>query len=415
MDMLSTRKLGLFIICTSIFLSSASYCQETSDKAILDEAVRYIKIPQEGEAFGIVRDKTVRLKLDMSETYDDNIYLTKDNARYDLITSISPGIDAYYSTPDSLYFASYQAEMLIYSWHPDETRLNQDLETRIELFRNSRFKFRISDSFRPTTDPATSELTEYIKRIANNFVYNMRYDMSDKSSWEINYNQIIQNYLPHSYQNFSYIENEISPIWYWHISPKTSVTCEYDFGIINYYEGSDDYDSYYHQARVGISGKLTPKSTIFLKAGYQYRIYESPDRKNTQLPVLEGIYQYNLSEKTNIELIAAREINESVYEDAGYYKSINLYAKLSHNLTNSLLLNLSGVYIRSDYPRDTPAENDEYRKRSDNLYGFDGRFEYRFRYWLMAYLGYEYKIRESNIRDFRYKDSKIFCGGKIDF
>ena len=403
-----------YILLAGCALTIPCYPYSETSKAALDEAVRNIKIPAEGGGLGLVQDKKLRFNFAALEVYDDNIFLTKDNTQHDLITSLRPGASAYYGNSKSLYYIAYKAYVLVHTVHTNQTRVNQDLEGRIELFRNNPIKLTAMDVFQPTTDPATSETNDFIKRVYNDFKTILKYDLSDKSAWEITYEQILQNYVSLAYEKYSYLEQTVSPVLYWNITPKTSITGEYNIGMMRYYEGTD-YGSIYHQARAGITGQLTSRSRIFLKAGYQYRVYETSARKNTQGAVVECGYNYRLSEKTSLEVILGDNINESVYEDAGYYKSLNAYASLRHNLISGLGLNISGVYVRSDYPSDTMGTNGESKRRSDNLYGADVRLEYQPRYWCSMFLGYEFRIRNSNMRDFEYENTRISCGTRIDF
>ncbi len=403
----------LFIIGAGIFLP-ITYSYGQGNKAILDEKVRDIQAPKQGEAFGLLQEKAVRLKFAADETYDDNIFLIKDDTKYDYITTLSPGASVYYGNIDRLFYASYAADILIHGIYNRYTRINQDVEGRVELFRNSLIKLKVSDSFRPTTNPATSETNNFIRRVYNDFKTNIRYDMSEKTAWDFDYEQIVQNYISEGYRDYSYLEHIVSPVLYWHLSPKTSITGEYDLGIVDYYEGKK-FSSIYHQARAGITGTLSPKSTIYLKAGYQYRFYDETDIKNTQGAVFEGIYDYTLSDKTSVEFIVAQNINESVYEDVAYSKSTNLYASVTHDLTNSLSVDVSGFYIRSDYPHDTSTVEGATKKRSDNIYGFDTRLSYKLRNWFSSFVGYEFKLRDSDIREFGYQNSRISGGGKIEF
>ena len=383
------------------------------NKMLLDEQIRYIRVPEKDLAFGLVRERKVRPKMDTWVAYDDNIYLTKDATKNDIITHLSPGVYAYYGNEDNLYFAFYDADILIYGKNQNETRINQTIGVRADLFRKSRVKVTVKDTLRPTTDPATSESAAFVKRIYNDFESIVLYDISERTAVSITYDQYFQDYTSNEYKSFSYLQHVVSPTAYWHLSPKTSLTAEYDIGITDY-RGAK-YNSTYHQGRAGIQGRLTPKSTVYLKAGYQYRIYDKPDRKNTGDAILEGIYNYTLSPKTGFELIAAKRINESVYEDDGFFKSINVYASMTHHILYNLDLKISGCYIRSDYPRESEIMEQGLRKRSDNIYGASARLEYKFRYWLSAYTGYDFKIRDSNIRRFEYEDNIVYAGSKISF
>ncbi|MDD5422522.1 MAG: outer membrane beta-barrel protein [Candidatus Omnitrophota bacterium] len=385
-----------------------------SDKSALDESVRYLEAPKDGEAFGLLQEKRFRCSFNAEERYDDNIYLTKDATIDDFITTLSPSATFYYGNSDSLFYTSYNADIFLYGKKNKENRINQAVEARMELARNGRIKFRFSDTFRPTSDPATSETNDFVKRIANGFDATMRWDASEKTSLELSYDQVLQHYINESYRDYSYFEHRFSPILYWHNSPKLSFTGEYNLGIIDYYEGLN-YSSIFQQARAGVQGKLTAKSTVYLKAGYQYRYYESTARKNTQGAVAEAVYDYLLSQKTTVQILASYDINESVYEDVGYFKSANAYLSVNHDISNNLVARGSVFYVRSDYPQETVTSTGEIKKRTDNLLGFNVRATYDIKSWLAAYVEYQYKFKVSNFRDIEYGNSRVSGGAKLSF
>lgn len=407
----------IFMSCVLLMLSSL--CTDYShaaqaEKGMLDESIRYIKAPEEGAAFGLIQEKRLRFSLEVSEKYDDNIFLTKDNTQHDFITDIIPSAAFTFGNSDHLFFASYMADVLIYAEHNSQTRVNQALETRAELFRSGLARVVIRDTLKPTSDPATSETNDFVKRLYNDLNVKAIYDLSEKTSFEIEFDQVVQNYISSSYQDYSYFSNVIYPRVYWHLSPKTSITADAGVGYYDYYEGTN-YDNFFYQGRLGIEGVLTPKSSIFLRAGYQYKQYESSARKNAQGAVLEGVYDYRLSPKTMLEFIASRQLTESVYENEGYYNSTNFYLSVKHDMMNTLSMKVSGFYLNGDYPQETYTSTGDLKKRFDNTYGGTARLEYRPRNWILAYVGYEFRDRASNMRDFEYINNRIYCGGKLDF
>lgn len=381
-------------------------------RAMLDESVRGITTPSKGTAFGLIQERRVRVKLDTDVLYDSNIFLTKDNTKDDIITRLSPGIYAYTGNESNMFLGFYEADVLIYSKNnPKATRINQVIGGRVDLFKTSPVKINIKDTLRPTSDPATSEIRGFVKRVGNDFAGTVRYDMSPKTSADFTYSQYLEYYLSGDYKGYNYLTHTFAPTFYYHISPKTSLTAEYAFGL-THYMGGKDFNSSYQQGRLGIEGKLTPKSTIFLRSGYQYRVYENSDMKNGQGFVMEGVYDYRLSPKTAVELIVSSNLDESTYSNVGYYRGLNFFAFLNHRLLPNVDVNACGFYIRNDYPH--VAEGFD-TKRTDNLYGAGGKIAYRYKYWLSFYAGYDFKACYSNIRVFDYIDNIVSGGAKIDF
>ncbi|MCX5686501.1 MAG: outer membrane beta-barrel protein [Candidatus Omnitrophica bacterium] len=394
-------------------VSTPTYYSEPS-KALLDEKTRYIQAPGEGGAgHGMAQEKMVRIKLEGNINYDDNIYLTKDDTRYDIVSTISPGVYGYIGNDQYTAMGFYEADVLIYGRYTKEDRINQTVGGRVDLFKQGRINVSLQDALRPTTDPATNEVAPFVKRVGNDFSANVRYDMSPKTSLAVNYSQYLQYYVTDDYKQYSYLQHTISPVFYYHLSSKLSLTGEYNLGMTNYMGGAN-YNSLFNQARVGIEGTLTPKSRVYLRAGYQHRQYYNSDTKNTDGVVLQLGYDYSISPKTALSLVASSDIAESVWQYNAYYDSYNFYASLTHHLFYNLDVMINGVYLLSSYPREVNSV-DGMRKRMDNLYGAGARISYHLRTWLSAYAGYDFKCRNSNIRDLEYTDDIVSGGLKLSF
>lgn len=394
-------------------VTPSTYYSEPN-KAILDEKTRTIQVPKEGGVgYGAMQEKMIRVKLDSTIVYDDNIYLTKDDTRYDLVSGISPGIYGYVGNDHYTAMAFYEADVLIYGKYRKEDRINQVVGARLDLFKQGRIKISLQDSLRPTTDPASSEIAPFVKRVNNDFSAKVRYDMSPKTSLSINYDQYLQYYVSNAYKQFSYMQHTVSPVFYYHLTPKISLTGEYNLGMTNY-TGGANYNSLFNQARLGVEGTLSPKSRVYLRAGYQYRHYYAATTKNGEGAVLQLGYDYLMSPKTTINLVASSDINESVWNFNSFYNAYNFYASLTHHVLYNLDLNINGVYILSNYPHEVNTVQGM-RKRNDNLYGAGAKVSYSLRTWLSAYASYDFKYRNSNIRDLEYTDDMISGGLKLSF
>lgn len=386
------------------------------NKAMLNENVRYAPAPGTGGGFGIMQEHKIRLKLDTDVTYDDNIYLTKEGKVTDVITRIAPGIFGFIGNDQYTALGFYEADVLIYGKGTanDLTHVNQTLGGSVELFKQSRLKVSVHDTLRPTEDPATSEITPFVKRIANDFGATARYDMSPKTSVSLDYGLGSEYYITDSYKGFNYNQHTISPKFWYHLTPRTSLTGTYTLGLTNY-TGGANYNSTYNQGMAGIVGVLTPKSTIGLDAGFQYRSYDNSATKDASGFVMRGIYDYLWSPKTSIQLIGSSDINESVYSSVGYFHSYNLYGSISHHILYNLDLNLNGLYILSVYPHAAIVSGLGEVQRMDNLFGVGGELRYRFRTWMSAYAGYNFRGNVSNAKAFDYNDNMIHGGVKLDF
>jgi len=383
-----------------------------SSKAMLDEKTRYLQVPTIGPDLHLMQDRRVHVKLDTDVKYDSNIFLTKDATSSDVITTISPGVYAYAGNSNYLLTGYYTADVLIFGQHSKEDRVNQTINASAELFKNGKIKLNISDTLRPTSEQANSESQPYIRRVGNDWKNTVRYEISDKTALAFTYEQLLQYYITTSYKGYNYMQHLLSPVFYYKLSPKLSVTAEYILGITNYM-GGNDYNSVYNQGRLGIEGILSEKSRVFFRAGYQYRNYQKSDVKNTGWFVMEGVYDYAYSPKLNFQFVVSSSLDESIYSNAAYFESMNFYLKSNYKVLDNLNLETYGLYVNSNYPKPVTGAPD--KARSDNLFGAGTTLTYKFRPWISAYAACAYKIRESNIRVQQYKDATVSGGVDIYF
>ena len=385
----------------------------------LAEDIRYMgTLGMMGGAFD---DQFLSVKLDTFTEYEGNIYNTKDNTLWDMITHISPGVYINKGTDNNSFKGFYECDQLIYSVYTKNTRLNQAIGFRTELFQNSPFKIYVRDVLRRTQDPPTSETTEFVDRLPNIFEANIRYDMSPKTFFSLGYKQKLQNYLAHSRMEYSYLKHIINPSFNWRLSPKLTLLAEYNPEFVRYYKGAP-YNSISQSVVIGAIGNMTPKSQIYIKGGYEYRMYYNTTigRKvgnwgTAESPILECVYTWMPTVATQFELIASQRIEESVYRGLAYYIDTSAMATIRHKLLLDLAGKTSFFYIRNDYPREVNItnENQGVRRRHDTVLGFDARLDYTIKTWFNVYAGYEFKQKFSNVRNQEFKDSKIYLGAKF--
>ena len=399
-------------------------------KAILDESIRYLATPEKRERmpylpYDLPYEKGATVKLDSYAVYESNIYSKKDKVKDDYIIYAAPGAYFKYGNENNMFSAFYEAEQVIYTINTKETRLNQTVGGSLELFKGGKFQITIRDTLRRTARPSSSETTQYIERLPNRLVCKLKYHISPKSAIGFDYRQDLRHYLSSSRKEYSYIKNVFAPIFFWNLSPKLTLIGEYNMGFIDYYEGRPYYSSRFQELRLGAQGKLTPKSSLFLKTGYHYRQYynhemgtitKATGNKGAQWgPILEGIYRWTPLETTTFEIIAARHFPESVYRRFGFYTSTNLWVSANRRLADDVNASISGFYIKNEYPGEEPTNHQGVRRRHDSLYGFVTQTDYMFQDWLTLFFSYEFRYRDSNIRKFIYKNNIFSSGIKIKF
>jgi putative beta-barrel porin BBP2 len=353
--------------------------------------------------------KRLSLELDVRETYYSNIYYRKDNPAHDFITNIIPKISGKLENTNHLLEAKYRALVFISLRHPLDDRINHEVIVNTELFRMGKIKLSFKNITEPKSSPPSSENTKSVKMLHNYFIGDISYSMSPKTSISMAYSNTLQNYSSGNYEDFSHMQHTLSPAFHYHLSPKTSVFLDYVIGVTRY-DGGKNYDSIYNEIGTGIDGKLSAKSLIKLRAGFQYRTYDDQDIENAPSIVLSSEYLHKFSPKTSISLRATSAVNESTYENYGWSRNISLSSTIDHKVFTNLEYSAGLSYSHGGYPGE-----DETKPRTDNSYRFHTEIRYQFYKWLESYLGYDFSTRHSNIRSLEYKNHRMEGGIKFRY
>ena len=352
-------------------------------------------------------NRNVYFNCDTSEAYNDNIFLASRGTkrRCDFITTISPRMSFAYLKDDNFFYASYGAQQLLYAINGNNkvNRVNQDVEVVLDLFKSSAVKTTIRNTAQRTTTAASAETNNFVKRVCNEFNYRLKFDFSPKSAIALEYDNNLQNYLGSQFEQNSYVDNTLSPIFYWYMSPKTILSAQYDFATTSAYNYSDS-NSMSDQIRFGIEEKITPKLLLKLKGGYQCRIFTHSDQKNSSLPVGSGSIDYQYSENISFHTVALYGTEHSIATSSGYMKIFNLGSYFQWHLFGNTNASLGGFYIWNCYP--------SYAVRTYSIFS---RIEYKIRQWLSAYIEYDYRTASATINQPQATNNIATWGFKADF
>lgn len=394
---------------------SATMPSLLTGKDTLDESIRYLKLYERPYQ----KERMLSVKLDNFMVYDNNIYARKESPDDDIIFHLAPGFYYNFGTPyANQVSAFYEADQYIYVKTKKESHLAQAVGLDLKLFQNNRLKFFFKDTLRRTMSPATSETTQYIDRLPNKATTTISYAVGPKLNLDAEHEQFLEHYISNSRKEYSYFKQAAGPKLYWLFSPKTALFGEYKMGTITYYEGRH-YNSTFYNGFIGITGNPTPKLEVSAKTGWHARHYYNTWLGNVDgwvdCPVLEGIATWKQNDGLMFELIASHQIDESVYANNAYYYATNLWLSATKKLLLNLDITVSGLYINNQYDHETrggfPA--DGIRRRHDNLFGLNTRFDYMIKKWFFIYGGYEYRYRSTNFRNMDYKRTQLYFGGRI--
>ena len=359
--------------------------------------------------------------VEVSETFDDNVFLTENNEDYDLITRVTPGVEIEPNLARHKFKADYYADLVIFSHFNDQNHYDHTSHAEAELNFN-KLHFNAKNKFRYFSDRSGSEDVNRVPRTQDHasagYTYNFRkMDVSATYyyKWEdYRTSESIGNYKgePLTYQDLDRNEHmgEIEAalkIW-----PKTSLLFLADFGGIMHRTGKKP-DSKYFDVLVGLHGEPWSKLTVEGNIGFrgQYYAKGATDYNNI---VFNASLVEEFTPRNILRLDFIRTTNETIYKDNPYYVSTFVGGTYRHGFTDRIYADLMGSYQRDGYPVKT-REPVGFDRRYDNIWTGGASVAYETPWGFITELKYLCMIKDSNFGAFDYNDNTLTLTARAEF
>jgi hypothetical protein len=363
-----------------------------------------------------------RFHMRASETYDDNLYLTKTDKKKEYTSTLSPSVLFSLTSKYISMDANYVIDIVRYKNRKDLNGTNHLLLTyirpgsiKLPFFkkRGGKIGIELQDDFQPlVTSVATSEQTERTDRTYNKLFMALDYYMSAKRTLALEYTNVYQSYRSTSLKAYSYTEQILSPTFYFHIRPKWSFFTGYDYGMIDYSEGTKD--STYQRLKGGLTGTLLKKVLAHFESGKEWRAYSDSANGDVQKVFFRSALLDKFTPSTMGSLKYDHSITESTYTGNTYYNSDEINVNLEHKFTYKTIGSCSIKYIQNAYDKDT-TEGGETKKRQDQIWEPHLGLKYYVKRWLSTGLDYSYRQRKSNFGIYDYVDNRITGAVNVQF
>ncbi len=364
-----------------------------------------------------------RFAMRASQTYDDNVFLSKTEKKTDYITKISPSVLFSLSSKYIGLDANYVCDITRYQNSSGQGGMSHLLMTYIRpgslklpflQHHGGKIGFEIQDDIQPlVTGIASSEQTQRTERTSNQLFMTADYYMSEKRTLALEYTNIYEQYRTSGMRAGSYMENVLSPTLYFHARPKWSLFGGYSYGSINYMDGGTNGSSF-QAIRGGISGRLFTKVLAHFEAGEEWRQYKEASNGSAQKMFFKSTFFNRFTQATSASLEMKHTIEESLYMNNPYYLSDSFDLNIEHHVSYKTTATAGFTYTHNSYDKPVVDKGIE-KKRADNIYCSDLGLKYYFRKWGSADLRYTYTLRTSNFTDLGYADNRITAGVNADF
>jgi len=349
--------------------------------------------------------------LELSGEYDDNILLTNTDKISDFIWIISPGI--LLEIPGKTYSVrlGYRADILEYTDNSQLDTVHHNVLADAQYNFPWNLSLRLSDRFIITDDFAgfpVPELTQLVTRDENTLDVGAQYTLRERYSFDLNFRWFLVDYQDSEFDNLDRQDYTISGTFFYRFLPKTSVLGEVDYVWVRYDQpaSASARDSDGWRFWLGLKGDVTAKTTLLVKAGWEWKDYTNPIQRDWDGLIVEGSIIWKYREPSEIRVFGGRANVESTFEGQPYYVSNYGGVEVRHFLSERLVLRVSGLGGVNNYPYDTVTAT-QIAKRSDVFFEAGVSLKYQMKKWLAFEVGYNFLDLNSNFDEFDYTDNRI--------
>ncbi len=362
-------------------------------------------------------------RMAVTAMYDDNLFITSSNRLSDMEWTISPGVtlaagDVSLYLPGSVTLSQIR-NLLNYSLLDDSSRPERYLAVDYTPSANLFIDHSKYDNVDHTAGFSTgydfarlvtgldldfSRIAVKDNSIGSRVTRDMidaklrsRYELTDRSAFEINGQYRRLSYQNEFYQGYDEFLNED---WFDRkVGARLEIGAGIAFGFV-YPQFSSDQT--YQQAFLRAIYRLTGKLNVRAYAGAEWRHYGSGGGETTD-PVfsVEAIYQPRLS--TRLTLEGHQRTAPSFGADYNY-QIFGFTAGVAQQLTGSLDAELICSYENVDYVRLSPGLSDN---RSDGYLAIRANLGYEFNSHLKAVLFYNRGQDDSNLSRYTYANNLV--------
>jgi hypothetical protein len=369
-------------------------------------------------------DTNARLHVGMKTSliYDDNIYLSKDNKKDDIITVLEPMVAIVAPFGDNRFIAEYKFSEYLYADYTKEDHPDHLVKGLIEINMTD-YRLTLAEQYQRFTNRANTEDSTRMRQQNNDFRAGIATVNENRLGFDIGYRNRIEDYISNEIitGNMKYDDKDrmyhIADIQLlYRFAPKTSLIFETDLGWIRY---DNDYnaDSFYVEPLIGIKGELTNKITANIRGGYRYQEYETSSlviNDDFESAVVRGGIDFQMTKDDLVNLAVERSAYESTYKNINYYEGTSGMLKYTHAFSKKLSLSPYGTYQWHRYAKETTEDSDT-KKRRDKIFGGGVSLKYNMRDWVALEAKYDYKEKDSNFDKFDYKDNAVTVSATIGF
>lgn len=340
--------------------------------------------------------------------FDDNITLSNEDEKKDVIFTETPAIGTEMKLGDHRLEAVYGMEIVTFAKEEEENAINHLASGLLEL-NFDELTIIAQEAVEKATSRRFSETSERDELLINTVEILSRYD---RPKWAAEFgwrNNIIDHRSDVSDVN-DYKENVLVVLAGYKILPKTLMLVETDIGWVKYDEPVRNPDHLYWQIFGGFRGKPTDKMAMTAKLGFQGRdiddvpgIGRSSDFDGL---VANFDFLFNPTESDTFRLGYLRTVRTSTFADNSWYRQDKIYTSYSKSFYRKWILTPRFGWQLNAYPEHGVSRGVS-KLRRDDFWQAGIELRYKIQEWLSTGLAYKFRARNSNADPLDFGNNRV--------
>ena len=365
------------------------------------------KLPKPKEEIGLkLGPFRLHPSFQSSVEYDDNILLSSNGEKDDVLFTQFPGIGAQVKMGDHRAEFGYGAEFINFVDQAEENSVNHFAHGLMELVFDN-LSLELSHGFEDATGRLFSETSIRDEVMVNSSQALLRYD---RPRWaaELGWRHNDIDHRVAALDASDYEEDVLALLGGYKVLHKILVLVEVDVGDVHYDQNTANADQQYYQVWTGLKGDFSRKLSTALKVGYQNRqMGDLPGgRKDYGSSVAEIDLLWKPRDSSAIRSAYTRTVRPSTFSANNWYQQDKVSLSLRQRFLRKWYITPLVSWQRNRYP-EVSLLNGEAKERRDDFWVGELELRYQIKDWLSTGLAYRYRERGSNYDSLEFTNNRV--------
>ena len=343
--------------------------------------------------------------------YDSNVFLEPEapKTRDEAVWTWTPGVSINYPFGDKKQYrvgAVYEARITDFTKYGEHSDIGQSFGAIANLRPTDEVYINVTEEFVQDAARAGTRSAKKVEYFDNKVTPTIGYHWRDWT-FEGEYFNTIRDFDSSTYRAFSFANNGFVTRIYRTLAPNFRGLIDYTFSHYDY-AADETRGGLFNQIRAGVTGKLSERTNILARVGYQDRHYWNHDT-DFDIPVADVRLTHRLTSRTNLDFYFHRATQESSFTNNRAFDEKLVQGSGTYLFNPKLRGRAGSAFIRREFENEAATGRVLVQRRDIIGRAFVG-FDYIFRPWLIVNVDYRYDRSNSNNSNFDYTNHQLTTG-----